>query len=74
MNRETIVPNQPPYSALPPIIIDTIHSVEVLSEENRRLEEVIFYLGNNNDKLIIDCDEKQKEIAFLKICTQKFKE
>lgn len=35
---------------------------------------MIFYVGTNNDKLLIQCDEQQKEIAYLKICSQRAKE
>lgn len=35
---------------------------------------MIFYVGTSNDKLIIQCDEQQKEIAYLKISGQREKE
>ena len=42
--------------------------------ENKRLQEVIFYVGTNNDKLLIQCDQQQKQIALLKSSLKKQKD
>jgi hypothetical protein len=57
--RENFAPNAYMGLVSPMAALNEISTIELLETEVRRLEEVIFYVGTSNDKLIIQCDDQK---------------